>query len=424
MKRLTGKKHYKKGTIEMLCLFGIFILFIAMYIQVVRLFSYSTYYKYTGIDAFRLLGGTAWILFLIIYKESIYNNFIKSVYIIGLILYVYGEVCIYICDSNVDLTMIIILSAFLLAFRIIDRISFKMPPVLFNMKKMINIFFVVTLVLFLPFLRYLNFINLKNLMLQEIYETRSLFESINLPAFLSYMSGPLSRVLLPVLIIASIENKRKILLVISSAMLIYLFLCGGVKSIFLGLICTIFFYKGDYSAKTRRFLYAVFAVSLLSLILLFLFDYRFVIDYLRRIFFIPPRFNLYYINYFRGNWTYYLHSGFAVNKDPRLMEMDISHFVGKYVMGTGTNANTGIFVEGYYSFGLLGAILYLIIPLGILLFLKSLNYDKKYFGLVFVYLYVWNTSIFSTMLLTHGLLFFLMLSVLFLREKKERRNVF
>lgn len=424
MKRLTGIMHYKKGTMEMLCLFGIFLLFIPMYIQVVRLFSYSEYYKYTGIDAFRFLGGTAWILFLIIYKEGIYNKFLKSVYVISLILYMYGEVCIYICDLDVDLTMIVIISAFLLAFRIIDRINFEMPPALFDMKKMVNIFFLITLVLFLPFLRYLTFINLKNLMLQGIYETRNLFENINSPAFLSYMSGSLSRVLLPILIIVCIENKRKILLVISGAMLIYLFLCGGVKSIFLGLLCTVFFYKGDYSAKTRRFLYAIFAASLLSLILLFLFDYRFIIDYLRRIFFIPPRFNLYYINYFRGNWTYYLHSGFAVNKDPRLLGMDISHFVGRYVMGTGTNANTGIFVEGYYSFGLLGAILYLIIPLGILFFLKSLNYDKKYFGLVFVYLYVQNTAIFSTMLLSHGLMLFLILSFLFLRERKRTTECF
>ena len=97
--------------------------------------------------------------------------------------------------------------------------------------------------------------------------------------------------------------------------------------------------------------------------------------------------------------------------------LDISHYAGKYIMGTGTNANTGIFVEGYYSFGLAGAVIYLIVPILILLFLKELNYRPEFYGIVFLYLYYFNTSILSTMLLTHGLFIFLFVAFVYLRRK-------
>jgi len=42
--------------------------------------------------------------------------------------------------------------------------------------------------------------------------------------------------------------------------------------------------------------------------------------------------------------------------------------------------------------------------------------DKRYFGIVFIYIYYLNTSLLSILLVTHGLVFFLIFAVLFLRD--------
>lgn len=310
-------------------------------------------------------------------------------------------------------------------FRFIDCLRFKTS----NEKqakhkvndKVLLLLLVVCVLLFLPFLSYAPNINIRNLLLLDIYDTRTEFAGLG-GRIAGYIKEPLARVLLPMLLILSLKNKKKSYVILSSLMILYIFLCGGLKSILFGFACIIFFYVGSYEQKIKNFVYMIFLGEVIGIIFFGIFKFDTIISLYRRLFILPPRLNQFYVEFFKNDLTFYRHSGFSWVDDPRFYGMDISHFAGKYILGTGTNANTGIFVEGYYSFGLVGALLYLAVPLSIIAYLKSLNFNNKYYGIFFVYIYYFNTSIFSTLLLTHGLLLFLIVFTVFLRNTETGKS--
>src|SRR5699024_12300021 len=104
--------------------------------------------------------------------------------------------------------------------------------------------------MFLHFLNlYLRYINLENLLLVDIYETRSKFSDID-TGLTGYLKAPLARIILPVLIIWKIERKQFIMVAIYSLMVIYIFLTGAIESILLGLGALFIFYKCYYVNTT------------------------------------------------------------------------------------------------------------------------------------------------------------------------------
>ena len=396
---------------------AIFFLQFPIYQIIYDHFYYMGYFRYNGINSGRMLFAMGTAYLFVILNRSVRNEFLNITYTISLTLFFFGELCLYVCDYKVDMTMIIILSCFLLFIKVIDHVRLDIGYVRTS-RDMIKILLIITVIIFIPYLQYYRYINLQNLLFIDVYETRSIFNNLKMPAVLSYLYGPLARVIIPILIVEYYKRGKKVIVAMLSLMLAYLFLCGALKSIFIGLLAIFFFYSGDYRQKKNRYICMILLLEIAGLLSANFIGNFFIINILRRVYFIAARFNNYYVEYFRGNWTYYLHSGFAFFSDNNWMNgLDISHYAGKYIMGTGTNANTGIFVEGYYSFGLAGAVIYLIVPILILLFLKELNYRPEFYGIVFLYLYYFNTSILSTMLLTHGLFIFLIVAFVYLRRK-------
>lgn len=404
---------------------GILIIFyflLPVYLYSVDVYGYLGYYPYTGINMERLLLSTFLVLFYSFYGNFLGSEFLKLTYYVCLILLFIGENCIYVCCNDVSLTMIIVISVFLTLFQFLDKIKWNIPYPKFDKGRSLELLFILAILLMIPFFQYWDQINLKNLLLQEIYETRFRFRQLGGSLLIGYIKEPLARVILPILIIDYFRKGKKCHAALSVVMLLYLFLCGGLKSIFFGLIALIAFYPGSYKKKVNWMIYGLLGAVVFGVSLYHTAGIDFLISIYRRVFLIPPRFNAVYIDYFKENLTHYSHSGFALVKDARFITQSVSEFVGQHVMGTGTNANTGIFVEGYYSFGLFGAFLYLFIPLGIIFFLKELNFAPNYYGLVFVYIYYMNTSILSTLLLSHGLFVFLMVSFIYLRERKQEHS--
>lgn len=413
---INGKCISLKRTREVI-LCAVYFMLYPLYYEIAIRYAYMGYLQNDGIQPVRFIGMFLVAFFFICYGNVLKNHFLKSAYDIFLVLFLFNELCLYTCMIDADLTMIIIISTFLLLFKILDKVDITLPYVKTSLKSWF-ILFLLSIILFLPFLRYLDIVNIRNLFLEDVYETRALFNAISMPRIMGYIMEPLSRVIFPVLIIKFLKEKKKIYAIICGIMIIFLFLCGALKSIFFGLIAVILFYGGSMLSKGKRFNIGVLGAEFVAFVMAIIFNNNTLISILRRIFFVPARFNKYYIDYFRGNYTYYMHSGFSPFSSSFLGGSEISKYVGKFVIKNGTNANTGIFVEGYYSFGLIGAVLYLIVPLFILLYLKSLNYKPDYFGIVFVYIYYFNTSILSTLLMSHGLAVFLIVALVFLRENE------
>src|SRR5699024_11815473 len=129
---------------------------------------------------------------------------------------------------------------------------------------------IISALMFLSFLiLYFRDINLENLLLVDIYETRSKFSDID-TGLTGYLKAPLARIILPVLIIWKIERKQFIMVAIYSLMVIYIFLTGAIKSILLGLVALFIFYKGSYINKTLLFLKGISGVSIIETIYNFL----------------------------------------------------------------------------------------------------------------------------------------------------------
>lgn len=414
--------HFVKKSENVLPLFLIilYLTFFPVYLYSAKVFWYQGYYNYTGVSFFKFLLCTLLVVFFTYYGKNIESGFVKVTYYICLVLLLYGEIVSYVCDNSTNLIMIIIVSLFLLLLPTTEKINADVR--LYSSLSQGNkgqIIFLLSIVLFLPFLRYISQINIENLLLKDIYETRTLFRNNSSgSSAIGYIKEPLSRVLLPLLLVIGIERKNKMYIALSSVMILYIFLCGGLKSIMFGLLSVLFFYKGDYSEKLLRFVKILSIVCVIGVLLYYFFDYDSIISILRRLFILPARLNKYYVDYFTNNWTYYRHSGLSLNQNPEY-SIGISNYVGDYVIGNGTNANTGLFVEGYYSFGMLGGILYLMIPLFIITIFNSIKLDGKFFGIFFVYLYYFNTAILSTLLLTHGLLFFIFMAFLCMREEYD-----
>lgn len=424
-----AKKSYlikKENALLILLMMGFFWLLILVYQYSADQFEYLGYYGDYSFSFFRFVIASLIAIFFTCYAFSLHNNFLRLTYIACLILLYYGELCSLVCTKDFNRTMIYIISLFLLLFKLIDRVKPGRKVVNKNTFRINNntlfLLFIICLILFIPFLSFIDKINIKNLFLEDIYDSRSIFGNIG-GTVVGYIKEPLARVLLPLVLIISIDRKKVFYIICSSLMILYIFLCGGLKSILFGFLCIIFFYKGSYTKKLKNFVIVLFLAELLGIILYFAFQIDTIISIYRRLFVLPPRLNQYYVEFFNNDWTYYRHSGLSWIADPRLKGMDISHFVGEYVVKTGTNANTGIFVEGYYSFGLIGGFLYLIIPLAIISYLKNLNFNNKFYGIFFVYIYYFNTSIFSTLILTHGLLLFLIVFSVFVRNTETNKLV-
>src|SRR5699024_265805 len=126
--------------------------------------------------------------------------------------------------------------------------------------------------------------------------------------------------------------------------------------------------------------------------------------------------NTVYNNFFKNNFTELSHSPFGLSLSYKNFPGALSRYVGEFVMEKpGLNANVGVFTEGYISFGFLGLIIFAVIITLIILYLKMCKIDKKFFGIIMVYIYYLNTAFLSTLLLTHGMMFLLLFSYYFLR---------
>ena len=287
----------------------------------------------------------------------------------------------------------------------------------------LTIFLVITFILFVPFLYYLPYINIRNLWLTEVYETRVLFREINHWNILSYLLSPLSRVLLPALIIVSINRKNYPLLILVITLTTYLYLSSGaLKSVYFGIFAAIFFYFGkSYKSKIL-----IFIVPLIAIMILGIFEFKITQHVhlqnlaIRRVFFIPPLIEDTYYSFFSNTEkTFYTHSLLSSFSDNNY-GMPLSRYIGEVIMGKeGFNANVGVIPDGFLSLGWVGIIINSILISYTFLLLDRFRIDPIFFGIIFIYIYYFNTAFLGTMLLTHGYLFLILFAFFSLKNSKN-----
>lgn len=403
----------------------VFIGLTLSYILVVaKKYNYMGFDYLFQIDKF-LFGMFLTILFMIL-GYIIKNDFFFAVYHIILMYYFFGTT-IYFQYNTVTIDIVIsqcILLIILFFFSCIN-INIKIPS--YNIEKnpiMAKILLGIAIIGLLPFIyHYIKYINLKNLLLIDVYESRYLFRKINV-RYLGYLVSPLARIIAPILVIYSLEYKKKLMLAISISIIVYIYLCGAVKSIFIGLFAVILFYRYRYKNKPIFFALLIMFLTYIGIVLYLLFNNVTLIDaFVRRVFFIPPKLDEIYYTVFKNGHLYWAHSPFGKLFIDYKLDRHLSIFIGEVILGTkGLNANVGVITEGYVSAGFIGVLLHSIIIGSIFVYIKSLNIHPKYFGSIFLYIFYLNTSFLSILLLTHGLGFLILFLTLFLANPKKTSN--
>ena len=376
----------------------------------------SKYFNYLGFNQnffslYKLVLATVFTLEFILLYVFLKKEFYKIVYTVFLVSIFYGQSIYYIFNES-KFILLVYMGIPLIVIFIIEKLDTARTnsdiKLKLSDKFTLFIFILLVLTLIVPYFKYYKLINWKNLLLQDVYETRFIFREYS-SGILGYLFSPISRVILPFLLVYSLENKKRMVTIVSTISIIMMYLLNGaLKSIIFGFLACIFFYKGDYAQKESRFLKTMVIGNLLCLLEVVINKTWLIADYMRRLFFVPARLFQVYYDYFNERHTYFLHSKLSKILGINAYEGSLSLFVGEQVLDVkGLNANTGIFCEGFISFGTVGVIIAAMIFGLIILYLNRRKLSPSYFGIFFSFIYVINTSFLETLFITHGLLFYL-----------------
>lgn len=353
------------------------------------------------------------------------NGLFESIWYICLMFLLFPNL-IYFCQSSGFFPPVLGYMVFLSILLIFNKLKvpgIKVPKLeLLESKNTFNLLLFLSIILTLPYLTFIRFISSDNLLLKNIYVTREMFRNLDYPTAIGYLTMPLARVLLPFLLVVSLIKKNKFHTLVIIILILFIFLASGaVKSIFFGVICVlVFYFVENYRGKIYLFTFGCGFFSVLGILEYYILNSTILTDlFIRRIFFTPPRLEAVYYSFFNDNFTFYSHTflRFLIEYP---YELNLSRYIGEIIMGNpGSNANVGVIVDGYISLGWFGVLLHSIIISFFLKFLAQLDIPSKFFGIVFIYIYLLNTAFIGPFMITHGFLFFIVLSILIFKADDQ-----
>lgn len=400
---------------------GIYLLFEILsliYAQVIgEIFDYqgftivqeSMQLEYRVFLALLILVVTFLNLSTFIYLMSMF--YIVIVIIPTLLLHNYMESDIRILLSHL-LFMLILIS--------LSKINFAVKTSTLSNKKKETTLFYVSLVLILPFLViYADQINPQNLLLIELDESRDLERSTS-NLYTGYVYGLLSNVILPIAILLGIKSKRYRIVVISLALLLFLFLVGAHKSVYISIFFLVIFYFFSMEKKLMLFVWGFAFFNVMAYWFFLKYDNVIPISiFTRRVLFLPAYLDICYFDFFSDRPLTWSSSWLkAVFEYP--YQYSPAKLIGlKYFGNEVTNANVGIVSDGFANLNWYGVVFNSIIMSTILVFFDKCNVHRKFFGIYFVFFMTMFSSALSTLLFTHGGLALIIITQFFLKDSAE-----
>ncbi|WP_297518474.1 hypothetical protein [uncultured Clostridium sp.] len=410
----------------------VFILQLLSYISLCGVYKYIILedFEYNGFKYIKndekFLIGIIIILCILLIIMLVRDKFWFLVINIIVTMYLFGSVIYFqFSDGNIKVVLSqVILIITLIIFsniNIKNHLNKKNLENNISKKKILFIFSLGTMIVFIIF--YGKYINLNNLFLIDVYETRLIFREVSI-SILDYIYAPLSRVILPILLIVYIRDKDKKKIYIITVCIIISYLFGANKSTLIGIFTIFLFYKGTYMKKCTNFLMAILLAGVLSLIGKILIGSSYIANaVLRRVLFLPTHLENIYYDFFENNYTYGMHTDLGTFFGEMKYNKDISRFIGEDIMGKADmNANVGVITEGFFSFGIFGVVIACIVVGMFFLYLNYMDVNPRYFGVAFTFIYYFNSSFLTTLLLTHGLLCLVFFIGIFLKNTNREEK--
>lgn len=350
------------------------------------------------------------------------KDFLYSIAVLILIFFVFPSAVIFTFVEGIDWRIFLSHNIFFLAVLLFSKIRIKIQTARIPLAQSKNFLMLVVIVGLIPFIfLFFPYINYKNLLLQDIYETRELMLSTVNNVYTGYSYSWFNKFIIPCLLVFGVYFKDRVTIVIGSLALIFLFLCGAHKTVFAGLILTFILYKYDYITKINYFIKILIVIGLLALIASAIFnDDFFMMMSFRRAFLLPAMLDVLYFDFFNSNHLFWSES---FNEFFHTNPYDVQHsfVIGENYFGDiSWGANNGIISDGFMNAGMAGVLVNITIVALYFSFLNQLNISPKFFGLFFLSVFVIVSSSLTTVLLTHGGIMLLFLSVFFLKNTDKQ----
>lgn len=398
----------------------ILLVILCLLLSVVYTFFVAETYSYMGFSSnfsfSRLLVSFSILLFTLFLINWVKIN--DFIYFVGIIYFVLAIIPSSITYTNQLINISILFSHYFIFYSIFLIGNYiHIPDKFFSIKENNRLILIVLLSFFMliPFvIKFLPYINLKNLLLQDIYESRAIQAKINTP-FYGYTYSVLTKVLIPILIVYSLVHKKYKILLFGVFSLIFLFLCGAHKSVLLGSILLLIFYFGNVVNKLKFFL-SLTIITIVSFSVFYIIDNEFNLPLsivARRAFFVPSLLDSFYFDFFEDNPLYWSGS-IGRNFIEYIYDKPIPYKIGEvYFNNPKMAANNGIVSDGFSNAGVLGVIINGLFLGFYISVIKSLNISHKFYGLYFLLLISIISSSLPVVLLTHSGIALLIFAFLF-----------
>lgn len=297
------------------------------------------------------------------------------------------------------------------------RVDFNKVPVI-NKTQALYLLLVITTIGVVPYLIvYGPHINLRNLFLIDVYRTRAIMGELSNPYF-GYTYSIFTKIIIPLIIVFGLELKKKIWVLVGVLYLILFYLFGAHKTVYVGLLVVLVFYRFSYEQSVKLIVkYSSILMVLFALLALVGYDYPWILSF-RRVHFIPTLLDICYLDFFHDNYLFWSDS---ILKSFVEYPYDVraTNLIGEvYFNRPDMSANNGLISEGYMNFGRWGVLINILIVSSYFAVLNSLKIPAKYFGLLVLTMFSFLSSSVFTVLLTHGALALLLVSIFVLNNKK------
>ncbi len=350
------------------------------------------------------------------------NRFLYSIYILLIFFFYLPNAILY---SFMNIPSGPFYSSFAFVSFFFTTTYIKIPEI--ALRKISNVYLVLAILLvavMIPIIiRFGLNINLQTLLLREIYETRDVFSKLA-TGFVNYLYNWQAKTIIPVAIVFFMLKKQRAFALLSVFALMYLFLISGNKIVYFTTIILIFFYfiGKTYTAKVKFIL----LMLLIALSLFHVLD-KYILHsillegvFVNRFIFFPALLNHYYFDFFAGKPLYFAEThifNFFVESPYKIQTGFLISQI--YFKTNDMFANNGIISDGFANLGYLGVGIFTVIFALLFILFNSFNIDKRYFGIYFSYIYIILSAPFLTCLITGGIVLFIILAIVFFRERTK-----
>jgi hypothetical protein len=322
--------------------------------------------------------------------------------------------------SNSSTPWFILFSLFWIFVFLFNRFDIEFKPLRspnIQLKTMVKIFGLIVLLVFTLLILFTDF--KLNFNLMKVYELRSESDLENLPLS-GYFINWTAKVILPFMMLYYLYTANKGInagFIIFTCALILLFATTGHKDYLFRIPMMI----GTVILLNSKNFYQYFtltlcAISLVGLLFFLLLDNEYPSSFMvRRTLFLPAQISFHYYDFFSNNHIY-LSNSLLKNYIDYPYELETPQLIGMYYMGNPeTSANNGVVSDGFMHFGVWGMIAWGMFLVILLKITDAVSKGKTQLIVWPLILLSYKTIIdgaFFTTLLTHGLLFTLIIAFL------------